>query len=81
MASNEVHNPDVYVEAVRKIAARGLVPGHEGSWVDLGQGTRGILNRFYHRTDGYTEFEVDTMSQAGVVRIVLKHLNEIQIRA
>lgn len=79
MAEKQVYNNDVYVEAVRKIAVRGLIPGHEGSWVNI-QGKKGILERFYHRSDGYTEVLINDMIH-GQTAFAVPHLTEIEIRA
>lgn len=86
---NEQHNPDVYVGNKRFIAVRGLIPGHEGSEVYLPNpkaienttepqpgGAQGILKRFYHRSDGYTEVTLEDGYS-----VAFPHLTEIGIRA
>lgn len=77
-AVNEQHNPEVQVHSVRRIAIRGLIPGHEGSWVDV-DGHKGELERFYHRGDGYTEVRI--IRDQEVTDLALPHLTEIGIRA
>lgn len=74
--THEVHNPKVDVGNVRRIAVRGLIRGHEGSWIALTPEITGILKRFYHRTDGYSEVVLEDGYS-----VALWHLTEIGIKA